>query len=183
MAAVDFDDNILISGFENSKIAMWTLNDAQLIRKLAGHTGGITGVKLNGNLFATSSYDGSVRLWTLEGENLAVFDEPTHLLRCIGFTGNTIISGKKKYSRLLVSCWEIQFHEIFQNFSGDFGGHVHIWELEFVRPTMVHIKKYHTSQIHKSHVVCMNVSARRIVTGSRDKSVLVQDFWASVTKK
>ena len=29
----------------------------------------------------------------------------------------------------------------------------------------------------------MNVSARRIVTGSRDKSVLVQDFWASVTKK
>ena len=95
MAAVDFDDNILISGFENSKIAMWTLNDAQLIRKLAGHTGGITGVKLNGNLFATSSYDGSVRLWTLEGENLAVFDEPTHLLRCIGFTGNTIISGKK----------------------------------------------------------------------------------------
>ena len=118
MAAVDFDDNILISGFENSKIAMWTLNDAQLIRKLAGHTGGITGVKLNGNLFATSSYDGSVRLWTLEGENLAVFDEPTHLLRCIGFTGNTIISGKNKYSRLLVSCWEIQFHEIFskQNF-------------------------------------------------------------------
>ena len=67
--------------------------------------------------------------------------------------------------------------------SGDFGGHVHIWELEFVRPTMVHIKKYHTSQIHKSHVVCMNVSARRIVSGSRDKSVLVQDFWASVTKK
>ena len=105
MAAVDFDDNILISGFENSKIAMWTLNDAQLIRKLAGHTGGITGVKLNGNLFATSSYDGSVRLWTLEGENLAVFDEPTHLLRCIGFTGNTIISGIKKipaYSQLIL---------------------------------------------------------------------------------
>ena len=85
---------------------------------------------------------------------------------------------------------EIQFHEIFclllcicMKISGDFGGHVHIWELEFVRPTMVHIKKYHTSQIHKSHVVCMNVSARRIVSGSRDKSVLVQDFWASVTKK
>ena len=115
MAAVDFDDNILISGFENSKIAMWTLNDAQLIRKLAGHTGGITGVKLNGNLFATSSYDGSVRLWTLEGENLAVFDEPTHLLRCIGFTGNTIISGKKNIHDYWFHAGKFSFTKFFQN--------------------------------------------------------------------
>ena len=114
MAAVDFDDNILISGFENSKIAMWTLNDAQLIRKLAGHTGGITGVKLNGNLFATSSYDGSVRLWTLEGENLAVFDEPTHLLRCIGFTGNTIISGKKNIHDYWFHAGKFNFTKFFK---------------------------------------------------------------------
>ena len=116
MAAVDFDDNILISGFENSKIAMWTLNDAQLIRKLAGHTGGITGVKLNGNLFATSSYDGSVRLWTLEGENLAVFDEPTHLLRCIGFTGNTIISGKKNIHGYWFHAGKFNFTKFFKTF-------------------------------------------------------------------
>ena len=114
MAAVDFDDNILISGFENSKIAMWTLNDAQLIRKLAGHTGGITGVKLNGNLFATSSYDGSVRLWTLEGENLAVFDEPTHLLRCIGFTGNTIISGNRNIHDYWFHAREFSFTNFFK---------------------------------------------------------------------
>ena len=114
MAAVDFDDNILISGFENSKIAMWTLNDAQLIRKLAGHTGGITGVKLNGNLFATSSYDGSVRLWTLEGENLAVFDEPTHLLRCIGFTGNTIISGNRNIHDYWFHAGEFSFTNFFK---------------------------------------------------------------------
>ena len=156
MAAIDFDENILISGFEDSQIALWTLNDARLIRKLNGHSGGITGVKINGNYFATSSYDGSVRLWTLDGDNLAVFDEPNHLLRCIGFTGSTIISG-------------------------DFGGHIHTWEIE-IRHPVVQIKKYHSTQVHKSHVVCLQVNARRIVSGSRDKSVLVQDFWASVNK-
>ena len=57
-----------------------------------------------------------------------------------------------------------------------------MWEIE-IRNSSVNIKKYHHTQVHKSHVVCLQVNARRIVSGSRDKSVLVQDYWASVTKK
>lgn len=159
MAAVDFDDNLLIAGFEDSLIGIWTVNDANLLRKIGGHTGGITGIKLNGQLFATSSYDGSVRLWTVSGQNVAVFDEPAHLLRCIGFSGNTIVSG-------------------------DFGGNLHLWEIEW-KPSNggVRIKRYHHTQIHKSHVVCLQVNVRRIVSGSRDKTVLVQDFWAAAANK
>ena len=95
----------------------------------------------------------------LLGETIALFDEPNHLLRCIGFSGNTIISG-------------------------DFGGCLHLWEIE-VKPggNAVRKRKYHYVQSHKSHIVCLQVSARRIVSGSRDKTVLIQDFWASVRKK
>ena len=43
MAAIDFNDDILITGFEDALIAMWTLNDASELGQVSGHTGGITG--------------------------------------------------------------------------------------------------------------------------------------------
>ena len=78
---MDFDDNILISGFENSNIGLFTINDVKLVKNLSGHSAGITGIKLNAQVFASSSYDGSVRLWSTKGDNLAVFEEPNELLR------------------------------------------------------------------------------------------------------
>ena len=121
-----------------------------------------SGIKINGNIFASSSYDGSVCLWTLDGNRITVFNEPSHLLRCIGFSGNTVVSG-------------------------DFGGYLHFWEIEIANPATpvqgcVKIKKYHAVPSHKSHIVCIQQNARRIVSGSRDKTVLVQDFWANVSK-
>ena len=162
MAAVDFNENILITGFEDTLIAIWTLNDATELNRVSGHTGGITGIKINGNIFASSSYDGTVCLWTLNGEKISVFTEPNHLLRCIGFSGNTIIAG-------------------------DFGGHLHFWQIHILNPSSpepgcVTIKKYHAVPSHKSHIVCLQLNARKIVSGSRDKTVLIQDFWASVGK-
>jgi len=162
VAAIDFNDDILITGFEDALIAMWTLNDASELGQVSGHTGGITGIRINGNMFASSSYDGTVCLWTLEGEKISVFTEPNHLLRCIGFSGNTIVAG-------------------------DFGGYIHFWQIHVGNlnqptPGCVSITKYHAVPSHKSHIVCLQLNARKLVSGSRDKTVLVQDFWASVSK-
>jgi hypothetical protein len=44
VAAVDFNDDILITGFEDALIALWTLNDARELRRVSGHTAGITGI-------------------------------------------------------------------------------------------------------------------------------------------
>ena len=49
-----------------------------------------SGIKINGNLFASSSYDGFVCLWTLDGNRITIIYEPNHLLRCIGISGNTV---------------------------------------------------------------------------------------------
>ena len=43
VAAIDFNDDILITGFEDALIALWTLNDASELGQVSGHTGGITG--------------------------------------------------------------------------------------------------------------------------------------------
>ena len=98
-----------------------------------------SGIKINGNIFASSSYDGSVCLWTLDGNRITVFNEPSHLLRCIGFSGNTVVSG-------------------------DFGGYLHFWEIEIANPATpvpgcVKIKKYHAVPSHKSHIVCIQQNA------------------------
>ena len=82
-----------------------------------------------------------------------------HYLRCIGFTGNIITAG-------------------------DFAGYLHLWEIHLNPITnQVRIKKYRQIESHENHVVCLYISARRIVSGSRDKSILTQDFWAPVIKK
>ena len=49
-----------------------------------------SGIKINGNLFASSSHDGFVCLWTLDGNRITIIYEPNHLLKCIGFSGNTV---------------------------------------------------------------------------------------------
>ena len=70
--------------------------------------------------------------------------------------------------------------------AGDFGGHLHQWEIDVNltrRQQMVRIRQYNHFQSHRSHIVSLQVSARRVVSGSRDKTVLVQDFWAPVASK
>ena len=87
--------------------------------------------------------------------------------------------------------------------SGDFGGNVHLWDVRIVDgASRVQVRNYRKFEAHKGHVVCMQLNARRIVTGergrrqdvpililldlpislsgSRDRTALVQDFWAKM---
>ena len=41
VAAVDFNEHVLITGFEDTFIALWSILDASPIRKLSGHVGNI----------------------------------------------------------------------------------------------------------------------------------------------
>ena len=39
------------------------------------------------------------------------------------------------------------------------------------------MRQHNKTTAHKGHVVCLQLTPTRIVSGSRDKTVLMQDFW------
>ena len=74
-----------------------------------------------------------------------VFDEPDNFVRCVGFRGGT------------VAC-------------GDFGGNVHVWDIRLSSDFKV--KNYRSFQAHKGHVVCLQLNARRIISGKVEGNCL-----------
>lgn len=66
----------------------------------------------------------------------------------------------------------------------DFGGSIHTWELDIEsqsdntkKSPKFTVRQHNKTKAHKGHVVCLQLTPTRIVSGSRDKTVLMQDFW------
>lgn len=99
--AINSKKKILAGGFGNNQgaVYLWNLDNGRLITVLRGHIAKITGIAFseNGNLMATSSYDGSVRLWHLDDLNTlpVVFDDHDSWATSVIFTNNgrSIVSG------------------------------------------------------------------------------------------
>ncbi|TRY62782.1 hypothetical protein TCAL_13031 [Tigriopus californicus] len=157
VSSVDFDERLLIAGYEDSRIDVWELAAQELVLTLRGHNGGVTGLQLNGSVIASGSYDGTVRLWSVSsGHCLRVFIEPDNFVRCVAFLGNYL------------AC-------------GDFSGLLHVWDVRVqVDSEQVQVGSYRQFPGHKGHVVSLQIDAQRIVSGSRDKTVLILDFWAKM---
>ncbi len=106
VSAIDFDDRLLLTGYEDSRIGVWDLSRGASTGRLEGHAGGVTGLQLDDGVAASSSYDGTVRLWHVATMKcLRVFNEPGHFVRCVAFRGRSL------------AC-------------GDFGGYVHVWDVQ-----------------------------------------------------
>lgn len=93
--------NLLAGGFGNNEgaVYLWDVMTGQQIFVLRGHTARITGIAFSpdGSRMATSSYDGTVRLWHLDDLNTlpVVFDDYESWVTAVMFSGNgkEIISG------------------------------------------------------------------------------------------
>lgn len=77
VSAVDFNDSVMVTGYEDSKIGIWHLaaprpphHPPPLAHSLLGHNGGVTGLQINGSALASASYDGTVRIWSLSVRRL-----------------------------------------------------------------------------------------------------------------
>jgi len=94
---------ILAAGYGNNQgaIYLWDLKTGELKQSLRGHNGWITGIDFSndGSMMASSSYDGSVRLWHLDdlGTLPVVFDDHGTWVTSVIFTKDDkqIISGDK----------------------------------------------------------------------------------------
>lgn len=156
VSAVDFSSTHLVAGFEDALLSVWDITSGNKVHSLAGHSGGVTGIQIQGHLAASASYDTTVRLWDVEqGVCLITLTEHENFARCVGFVGNRIVSG-------------------------DFGGNILLWDLSFNQsdsgPKVTVINKRQW-QSHKGHVVCIQLNARRIISGSRDRTLMINDFW------
>lgn len=153
VSAVDFNDEFLVTGYEDANVGVWSMENGVQIQNMLGHNGGVTGVQMQLNIAATSSYDATVRLWEVErGECLLVLSQADSFCRCIQFCGSRIVSG-------------------------DFDGIVHFWEITFTPDNKIELKNYRKWECHTGHVVCIQMNAYRIVSGSRDKTLMLNDFW------
>ena len=86
---MDFSEEFLVSGYEDSKVSVWSMETGEKVRDMDGHNGGVTGIQLQVNTAASSSYDGTVRVWEVErGECLLVLNNPDSFCRCVAFHGN-----------------------------------------------------------------------------------------------
>ena len=82
--------------------------------------------------------------------------------------------------------------------SGDFGGFIKIWELaEIIKQVNAHLlhslKKgsykplefleYRSQYPHRNHVTCLQCDQTKIISGSRDKSIVINDYLYSYKKE
>ena len=119
---------------------------------MTGHNGGVTGISLQGNLAATSSYDSMVRFWLLskcmclcehrsrtnEEEELISgsplgrpsWDLSPNLHRTRELCALRGIPGTGTSAILVINFLSFATYFIMQRIvSGDFGGEVHLWDL------------------------------------------------------
>ena len=60
MSAVDFNDDFLMTGYEDANVGVWSMTSGQQIHNMTGHNGGVTGIQIQLSLAASSSYDSTV---------------------------------------------------------------------------------------------------------------------------
>lgn len=95
--------SILAAGFGNNEgaIYLWNTKTGEALDVLRGHNAKITGIVFSndGRYMASSSYDGSVRLWQMDDLNTLpiVFDDHDSWITSVAFTPDSkfIVSGDK----------------------------------------------------------------------------------------
>ena len=60
VSAVDFNDEFLMTGYEDANVGVWSMTTGQQVHNMLGHNGGVTGIQIQLNLAASSSYDSTV---------------------------------------------------------------------------------------------------------------------------
>ena len=106
VSAVDFSEDYLVTGYEDSNVGVWSMETGLQVQDMPGHNGGVTGIQIQLNLVATSSYDSTVnndyflwileeivilqvRLWDIErGECVLILHNSDSFCRCVAFHGN-----------------------------------------------------------------------------------------------
>lgn len=144
--AVQFKNNMIVTGSGDRSVKVWSLKDGSAIRSLDGHTRGIACLQFDGDFVVSGSSDKSIRVWNVHtGKAVLVLRGHSDLIRTLAFDNEKIVSGS--YDRS-VRIWCRKTGRLIQMF-----------------------ETLHTDQVFK--VAC---SQTKLITASRDLTVKLLDF-------
>lgn len=84
ITCLQFDDDKILTGSDDSLIHIYDTRTGALRKKLAGHEGGVWALKYEGNVLVSGSTDRSVRVWDIEkGLCTQVFHGHISTVRCL----------------------------------------------------------------------------------------------------
>ncbi|KAJ3327417.1 hypothetical protein HDU76_011840 [Blyttiomyces sp. JEL0837] len=92
------DGNLVVTGSADKCIRVWNAKTNTEIRKIEGHTGSVSTIRISGDgkTIASGSHDHTVRIWDLEkGVELRKFEGHSHMVHCVCFShdGKVVASG------------------------------------------------------------------------------------------
>ncbi|PVH89838.1 WD40 repeat-like protein [Cadophora sp. DSE1049] len=84
ITCLQFDDDKILTGSDDTLIHVYDTRTGVLRKKLAGHEGGVWALQYEGNVLVSGSTDRSVRVWDIEkGLCTQVFHGHTSTVRCL----------------------------------------------------------------------------------------------------
>ena len=84
ITCLQFDDDKIITGSDDTLIHVYDTKTGHLRKKLEGHEGGVWALQYEGNVLVSGSTDRSVRVWDIEkGLCTQVFHGHTSTVRCL----------------------------------------------------------------------------------------------------
>nr|POF22187.1 putative e3 ubiquitin ligase complex scf subunit sconb [Quercus suber] len=109
--AVQFDDNVLISGSYDTTIKVWDINTGEELRTLKGHTSGIRCLQFDETKLMTGSLDNTLRLWNWRtGQCLRTFNAHTDGILSLHFSGRYVASGSMDKT---IRVWDSESKQTF----------------------------------------------------------------------
>ncbi|KAI0028065.1 WD40-repeat-containing domain protein [Vararia minispora EC-137] len=181
------DARWIVSSSKDSCVFVWDRATLALHRTLVGHEGPVNSIALQAGRLVSASGDGRIMLWDVaSGECLRVFE---HLrgLACVEYKGDTIISGSNDSK---IKIWSASTGECLRTLSGhtelvralsfdpasgrlvsaSYDMSVRVWDVRSGRLVREFLRH------QGSHILDVKFDARKIVSVSFDKTILVADF-------
>lgn len=109
--ALQFDDNVLITGSYDTTVKVWDINSGEEIRTLTGHASGIRCLQFDDQKLMTGSLDSTLRLWNWRtGRCLRTFEAHTAGIICLHFTRRYVATGSMDRT---IRVWDSETKETF----------------------------------------------------------------------
>merc|ERR1712228_1115436 len=149
--ALDFDNELLVSGSYDKCIKIWNISNANCRATLRGHSEWVSGIKLSQKYILSCSWDASIRLWKLDdtrysGKCISTLQSASgNAIYCIQWSRdkNFIVSGCRHQA---VQVWDTRKSKMIKTFMG------------------------HTKQVY-----CLQMTNNLILSGSADRSIKMWD--------